>query len=81
MAEDHYQTILNEVRAVKEDLIEKLGHLEERIKHEMTLKHQAIDFKQQEHDRRLSFTEKMLFTSAGFLLISVLGAIVATILK
>jgi len=81
MAEEHYQKILDEVRTVKEDLIEKLNHLEERIKAEMKLKHQAIDFKQKEHDRRLSFTEKMVFSSAGFLLISMLGAIVATILK
>jgi hypothetical protein len=81
MAENNYTLILQEVRQVKEDLIEKLDHLEEKIKSEMALKHQAIEFKHIEHDRRLSFTEKILFTTAGFLLLSVLGAIMALVLK
>jgi hypothetical protein len=81
MSDDYYETILKEVRTVKADLLEKLEHLEERIKSEMALKHQAIEFKHIEHERRLSFAEKMLFTAAGFLLISILGAIVTTIVK
>ncbi|MCU0858299.1 MAG: hypothetical protein MUC65_07845, partial [Pontiellaceae bacterium] len=48
----------------------------EKIRYEMSIKDQAIDFKQLEHDRRLSFTEKILFSTAGFLLLSLLGAIV-----
>ena len=81
MSEEHYSTILNEVRNVKAELVEKLEHLEERIKAEMNLKHQAIDFKHQDHERRLSFTEKILFTTAGFILLAVLGSLITLTLK
>lgn len=81
MADEHYQVILNEVRTVKEDLIEKLEHLESRIKAEMSLKHQEIEFKHSDHERRLSFTEKILFTTAGFILLAFLGTLVTLTMK
>ena len=80
MSEEHYTTILTEVQKVKEDLVEKLDYLEERIRHEMALRHQEIDFKHQDHDRRLSFTEKILFTTAGFILLAFLGALTALVI-
>ena len=81
MTEEHYSVILQEVRTVKEDLIEKLEHLEDRIKAEMNLKHQAIEFRHSDHERRLSFTEKILFTTAGFILLAFLGALITLTLK
>lgn len=81
MSELHYESILAEVRAVREDLIEKLDRLEERIKSEMAFKHQAIDFKQKEHERRLSFTEKVLFTTMGVILLGFLGALISVVIR
>lgn len=81
MDEKQYTIILNEIEKFKKEFIIQLENLENKIRYEMSLKDQALDFKQTEHDRRLSFTEKILFSTAGFLLLSVLGAIVALVLK
>ena len=81
MSEENYKSILLEVRMVKDDLVEKLEHLEEKIKAEIAFKHQALEFKHSDHERRLSFTEKILFTTAGFILLAFLGALITLTLK
>ena len=78
MSEHDYNKILAELQVVKEGLRtleRKIEKVEDSIKSEMKLKHQAIEFKHQDHDRRLSFNEKIVFTTAGFILLGFLGAI------
>lgn len=52
-----------------------------KIRNDMDLKHQAVDYELKGHDRRLSFAEKMLFSTAGTILLAVVAALIATVLK
>ena len=78
MSEHDYNKILAELQVDKEGLRtleRKIEKVEDSIKGEMKLKHQAIEFKHLDHDRRLSFNEKIVFTTTGFILLGFLGAI------
>ena len=81
MSEDHYKGILKEVKDLRIELDDKLSHLEERITAEMKLKHQEIAYKHSDHERRLSLAERILFTTAGVILLGFLGALANAVFK
>ena len=75
MSEPDYNKILNEITALKEEMNRRLAELAKDIKSEMKLKHQEIDFQHQDHEKRLSSTEKIIVFIAGAVGIALLGAI------
>jgi len=84
MGTQDYDKILNEIHVVKlnlHDLEGKIDDIEREMKNEMNLEVQKAEWTNKEYDRRISFTEKLLFGTAGFILLTFLGALVATVLK
>lgn len=50
------------------------------IRADMDKVHMEMQYKHQDHERRLSFTEKMVFGAAALILISVITALLAQII-
>lgn len=83
MSEDQVTKILGEItdfRYKLRDLETKLDDLEKDIKSEFTHNLQKVEWEHQVYDRRISFTEKILFGAVGIILVTVLGALLATVI-
>ena len=84
MSDVNYNKLLNEIRDVKtglRDVHMLVENMEKDIKSEMKLKHQEIEFKHESHERRLTFTERMVFGAAGLMLTFVIAAMLTVTLK
>lgn len=74
---------MQEIAAVKyeiKDLEGKVSDLEKDIRSEFDHNLQKVEWQHQTYDRRISFTEKILFGALGVILITVLGALLAKII-
>lgn len=84
ISEDHYAQLLNDVHRLRE-AIDNLGHriddTEQEIKSEMKLNHQEHGYQYKDHERRLTFQEKLTFGAVGTIMLAVIGAIMTLVLK
>lgn len=72
---------LNTVRIELKDLEGKIDDIEKDIRSEFQHNLSKVEWEHQVYDRRISFTEKILFGAIGIILITVLGALIATIIQ
>lgn len=83
MATPDYDKILEDLVAVKyeiKDLEGKILDIEKDIRGEIDQKVQRVEWEHSNYDRRISFTEKIVFGAVGIILITVLGALLAKII-
>lgn len=84
MSSSDYTKILEELSIVKyklKDMENLILDIEKDIRGEIDQKVQRVEWEHTNYDRRISFTEKIIFSTAGFILIAVLGALVASVMK
>ena len=75
MSEQHYELLLQEVQEIKA----AVTRLETELKYELEIHKHDADNKLIYHDKRISFTEKVLLTTGGVILMAVLYAVLRTI--
>ena len=84
VVDERHEKILNELELVRSSinaLHSRVNDIEKDIRTELKLTIMPITNEQSNYERRLSFAEKIIFGTAGFILIGVLGALMASILK
>lgn len=82
MSDQDYSKILKEIGEVKKGLqgLEvAVGKIETEIRHELELHKHDSNNTFGEHDRRISFTEKIMLTAGAVILMSVLYAVLRQI--
>jgi len=84
MSASRHTELIEELERVKDSIDQlhsKVDSLEKDIRTELKLTIMPIENEQVNYERRLSFAEKIIFGTAGFILIGVLGAFMASVLK
>ena len=79
----NYEKILNELSAVKyevKDLEGKIEDIEKEIRGEIEHKVKEVEWEHQLYDRRITLTERVLFGAVTIILVTVLGAMLTKII-
>lgn len=83
-SENENNKLLAEILEIKEALrllTNKIERMEVDLRNEMTLKHQAIDFKLMTHDNDISGQKKIVFFVAAALGTALIGALMKLVLR